>query len=71
MADYTPKLERILNDAGCRFHRSDKGDHEIQVSPTSERKFVVDRDIKSRHLASAVLKQAGLGKYFQRVRTRP
>ena len=64
MADYTPKLKRILTDAGCRFFRAGKGDHEIWFSPISERKFVVDRAIKSRHLANAVLKQAGLDKQF-------
>lgn len=64
MADYTPRLKRILTDAGCHFFRAGKGDHEIWHSPTSDRKFVVDNAIKSRHLANAVLKQAGLGKRF-------
>ena len=65
MADYTPKLKRIFTGAGCHFFRARKGDHEIWVSPISERKFVVDRAIKSRHLVNAVLKQAGLDKQFQ------
>ena len=64
MADYTPKLKRILSDSGCHFFRFGKGDHEIWFSPKSERKFVVDRAIKSRHLANSVLKQAGINKRF-------
>jgi len=46
------------------FDRSGKGDHEIWYSPITQRKFVVDSNIKSRHTANAVLKQAGLPKHF-------
>ena len=41
-----------------------KGDHEIWYSPKTETNFPVDNDIKSRHTANAVLKQAGLPKKF-------
>ncbi len=64
MASFTVQLKAILRDHGCRFERQGKGDHEIWSSPISERCFVVDSDIKSRHTANAVLKQAGLGKHF-------
>ena len=64
MSGFTPDLKRILVAAGCRFDRSGKGDHEIWYSPITERKFVVDSNIKSRHTANAVLKQAGLPKQF-------
>jgi len=32
MADFTPDLKRVLRDAGCRFDRKSKGDHEIWYS---------------------------------------
>jgi hypothetical protein len=46
------------------FVRHGKGDHEIWYSPLSLRNFVVDGKIPSRHLANAVLRQAGLPKAF-------
>ena len=60
----TPELKRILQENGCRFERQGKGDHEIWLSPITNRRFVVDEAIKSRHTANAVLKQAGLPKQF-------
>jgi hypothetical protein len=64
VADYAPRLKRLLKNAGCRFERAGKGDHEIWYSPLSGRRFPVDREIKSRHTANAILKQAGLSKAF-------
>ena len=64
MADYSPKLKKILRDAGCRVVRQGKGDHEYWQSSHSDRRFPVDNKIKSRHTANGVLKQAGLGKAF-------
>lgn len=61
---FTPELKNILTDAGCYFERQGKGDHEIWYSPITDRRFVVDGSIKSRHTANAVLKQAGLPKAF-------
>jgi len=64
MSDYTKELKRYLHEAGCRFDRYGKGDHEIWFSPITRIKFVIDNSIKSRHTANAVLKQAGLPKHF-------
>jgi hypothetical protein len=61
---FTPELIRLLNQAGCRFERPGKGDHDIWFSPITGLRFVVDSKIKSRHTANAVLKQAGLPKAF-------
>ena len=61
---FTPDLKRILLDAGCRFVRPGKGDHEIWFYPHTNIHFPVDAKIKSRHTANAVLKQAGLPKQF-------
>lgn len=61
---YTPQLLRLLVAAGCRFERQGKGDHQIWYSPIAQRTFTVDAKIRSRHLANAVLAQAGLSKQF-------
>jgi len=61
---FTPALKKKLTEAGCRFERRGKGDHDVWYSPITERRFVVDQSIKSRHTANAVLKQAGLPKAF-------
>jgi hypothetical protein len=64
VADFAPKLKRVLRDADCRFVRPGRGDHEVWFSPISGRNFAVDHKILSRHTANAVLKQAGLTKQF-------
>lgn len=61
---YTAAIKRMLRDAGCRFVRSGRGDHEIWHSPLTGLHFVVDGKILSRHTANAVLRQAGLPKRF-------
>jgi hypothetical protein len=61
---FTPAIKKLLLDSNCYFERSGKGDHEIWYSPITNRHFVVDGTIKSRHTANAVLKQAGLKKAF-------
>ncbi len=64
VASFTAELKAILLQAGCKFERQGKGDHEIWFSPITEVRFPVDGKIKSRHTANAVLKQAGLPKKF-------
>lgn len=61
---FTPKRLRLLREAGCKFERPGKGDHDIWFSPVTGVRFPVDQKIKSRHTANAVLKQAGLSKGF-------
>jgi hypothetical protein len=63
-ASLTSALKKLLIEADCLFERQGKGDHEIWYSPITDRRFVVDSSIKSRHTANAVLKQAGLQKAF-------
>jgi HicA toxin of bacterial toxin-antitoxin, len=60
----TPQLKKILAAHGCYFERTGKGDHEIWYSPKTQRRFVVDSAVKSRHTANGVLKQAGISKQF-------
>ena len=57
---YTKRVKTILLDQGCTLVRRGKGDHEIWESPISNTRFVVDGKIQSRHLANAVLRQAGI-----------
>lgn len=64
MAGLTGPLKKLLRESGCKVVRQGKGDHEIWRSPISGLCFPVDSDIKSRHTANAVLKQAGLEKAF-------
>jgi hypothetical protein len=64
MVGYTTRLKRILQDSGCNYLRSGKGDHDIWHSPITDTNFPVDSDIKSRHTANQVLKEAGLPKKF-------
>jgi HicA toxin of bacterial toxin-antitoxin, len=63
-SSFTSTLKKLLLEQGCSFERQGKGDHEIWFSPISGRRFVVDGEIRSRHTANAVLKQAGLPKRF-------
>lgn len=47
-----PELKRLLTEAGCRFERYGKGDHDIWFSPHTGVRFPVDQKIKSRHTAN-------------------
>ena len=57
---YARQVKAILLEQGCIFVRHGKGDHNIWQSPINNTRFVVDGKIPSRHLANAVLKQAGI-----------
>ena len=65
MADYEKKVRELLKEAGCRFERHGKGDHDIWYSPISNRYVTVDGKIKSRHTANEVLKQSGIDYRFR------
>ena len=64
MPGFTRDLKKLLRRAGCTKVREAKGDHEWWYSPITDRHFPVDSNIKSRHTANTVLKQAGLPKAF-------
>ncbi len=59
------KLIAILKEHGCAFLRQGKGDHEFWHSYRNGHSFPVDRGMKSRHTANAVLKQAGIQEKIQ------
>jgi predicted RNA binding protein YcfA (HicA-like mRNA interferase family) len=64
MPGYTKAVKDILRENGCAFFRYGKGDHEIWWNPTTGKKFPVDGDIKSRHTANQIMKQAGINHKF-------
>ena len=64
MADYTRRLKKVLSDHGCYFVRHGKGDHDTWFSPINKTNFTVDGAINDRHMANAVLKQAGISHKF-------
>lgn len=65
MKSFTPEVKRWLIEHGCNFHRQGgRGDHEIWWSPITSCMVTVDNNIKSRHTANGVLKDAGIGKKF-------
>lgn len=57
---YYTTLQAILKRHGCEYRRQGKGSHEIWHSPITQRTFPVSVTITSRHLANAILKQAGI-----------
>lgn len=64
MAGYTRLVKDMLRKHGCEFLRQGKGDHEVWWNPTTEQKFDVDSDIKSRHTANQIMKQADIDHKF-------
>jgi len=64
MAEYEKKVRHILQEAGCYFVRRGKGDHDIWYSPITDRNFPVDGEIRIRHVANGIMKQAGIKHHF-------
>ncbi len=64
-SSYTKQVKSILLAHGCEFVRHGKGDHDLWQSPISNARFVVDGKIPSRHMANAVLRQAGIKIKFE------
>ncbi|MSO75828.1 MAG: type II toxin-antitoxin system HicA family toxin [Alphaproteobacteria bacterium] len=62
MATLYRQLAELLRDAGCVFVRQGKGSHEVWHSPITRRPVTLPSNITSRHLANAILKQAGVDK---------
>lgn len=63
MKDFGKPVRDRLSEVGCSFHRHGKGDHDIWTTPQGKR-IVVPVQIKSRHTANGILKEAGLPKAF-------
>jgi predicted RNA binding protein YcfA (HicA-like mRNA interferase family) len=61
--DFGKAVRDKLREAGCAFHRRGKGDHDIWLTREGKR-IVVPVQIKSRHTANGILKDAGWPKVF-------
>jgi predicted RNA binding protein YcfA (HicA-like mRNA interferase family) len=61
--DFGRPVRDKLKEAGCALLRHGKGDHDIWTNPQGKR-IVVPVQIKSRHTANGILKDAGLPKAF-------
>ena len=57
---YGEKVRKLLHKYGCTLKRRGKGDHDIWHSPINNATFPVDGEIKSRHMANGIMKQAGI-----------
>ena len=64
MAEYEKKVRKILSEHGCHLIRHGKGDHDIWHSPITKLPITVDGEIKSHHVANAILKRAGINHHF-------
>jgi hypothetical protein len=64
MAEYEKKVRQILRDYGCHFVRHGKGDHDIWYSPITRKNITVDGEIRIRHMANVIMKQAGIDYHF-------
>ena len=65
MAEYEKKVRHLLNKHGCHFVRHGKGDHDIWYSPITRSNFTVDGEIRIRHVANGIMKQAGIEYHFK------
>jgi len=64
MNNFAPIVRKLLAEAGYERLRSGKGDHEVWRHAKTGKRVSVDSNIKSRHTANGILKQAGLPKAF-------
>ena len=63
MKDFGKAVRDKLSEAGCTFRSRGKGDHDIWITKQGKR-IVVPVQIKSRHTANGILKDAGLPKAY-------
>ncbi|MGH6924227.1 MAG: type II toxin-antitoxin system HicA family toxin [Propylenella sp.] len=52
MTDFTPKVRKELTNAGWKFQRYGKGDHERWVNPATGAKVTVDANVRGRQTAT-------------------
>jgi predicted RNA binding protein YcfA (HicA-like mRNA interferase family) len=64
MAEYEKKVREILKQNGFVFFRRYKGDHDIWINESLNKKVTVDSKIKSRHMANQIMKEAGILYHF-------
>ena len=59
---YYEDVSGLLKQAGWFYEGNAKGSHEKWAHPEKPTKIIVPRNLKSRHTANAILKDAGIGK---------
>ena len=64
MTEYEKKVRQKLAEHGCYLKRRGKGDHDIWFSPITNLPITVDGEIKSRHVANAIMSRAGIDHHF-------
>jgi len=64
MPSYERDVRKKLSEHHCTFVRRGKGDHDVWYSPLTNKNLPVDGVIKSRHMANAIMKQAGINYKF-------
>ena len=65
MASMYRAISRMLIENGWTKTREGKGSHEIWAHPDDpDREITVTKNLKARHTANHILKQAGLPKAF-------
>jgi len=64
MADFYRDLIRLLRDNGYEFKRQGRGDNEIWWNERTGVRVTVDKKLRSKNTANAILKEAGLPKAF-------
>jgi predicted RNA binding protein YcfA (HicA-like mRNA interferase family) len=60
--DFDRAVREKLEEAGWRYKRH--GKHDVWYDPKTNKRVIVPVNIKSRHTANGILKDAGLGKGF-------
>jgi predicted RNA binding protein YcfA (HicA-like mRNA interferase family) len=64
MAEYEKKVREVLKRNGYVFHHHGRGDHDIWTNQAGNKKVTVDGKIKSRHMANAIMREAGIDYHF-------
>jgi hypothetical protein len=64
MAEYEKRVREKFREYGCTFMCQEKGDHEVWQSPLNDHVFLLDSQIKFRHMANKITKEAGIDYYF-------
>ncbi len=64
MKGYGKATRDKLTEAGWRFLRRGKGDHDVWHNPRTGQRVTVPVKLLSRHTANGILKDAGLPKAF-------
>ena len=60
MATYEKEVAKLLKKHGCSLVRHGKGSHDVWHSPITNRIVSVNKNMRSKTIANAILKDAGV-----------